>query len=44
MLGCVYRPTNKAGFDVRGGTLMVEDGPQRPRDDESAGEITLGGR
>lgn len=32
------------GLDARGGTLMIEDGPQCPRDDESAGKVTLSGR
>jgi len=30
--------------DEGGGTLVIKDGPQGPRDDESAGKITLGGR
>jgi len=30
--------------DEGGGALVIEDGPQGPRDDESAGKITLDGR
>lgn len=43
-LGCVYRSANDVGLDVRGGTLVIEDGPQGPGDDESTGKITLSGR
>jgi len=30
--------------DEGGGTLVIEDGPQRPGDDESAGKVTINGR
>ena len=41
---CVYRSASDTGRDVRRRTLMVKDDPQGPRDDKSAGEITLDGR
>ena len=35
--------SERRGSDVRGGSLVIEDGPQCPRDDKSTGKIAISG-
>ena len=36
--------SDDVGVDVRGGALMIEDGPQSPSNDESARKVSVNGR
>ena len=39
-----FTVNNDVGLDLRGRALVIEDGPQSPRDDNSARKVAVDGR